>query len=72
MAEEQNTSTQYRQMYGLAVSDEARELFSRREIKERAALVRTWYAKYVIDGINRKIRASSESDSDSDNTNLTA
>lgn len=59
MAEEQTSAaTQYRQMYGLAVSDEARELFSRREIKERAALVRTWYAKYVIDGINRKIRAT--------------
>lgn len=39
---------------GLAVNDEARELFSRAEIEERALLAKRWFSKMAVIKLNQR------------------
>jgi len=47
------SKVEYKMMYGLAVSEEAREEYSSREIRKLAQVTQKWYAKNAILKLNK-------------------
>lgn len=49
---------EYENMFGINVCSESKEIYSTREIQERASLAKKWFAKNALMNLNRKMSSS--------------